>query len=175
MFLNEDISSNGVFAIDCEMVYTRLGVELARVTVIDANEDVVYDKLVKPSSEVLDYNTRYSGITKELLNPIKTTLLDVQTHLTQNLLSKDTILLGHSLDSDLLSLKLIHKKIVDTSIVFPHKRGLPYRRKLKNLMSDILKLAIQEGTSGHDAAEDACSCVKLMKWKVMEDGKLSKS
>ena len=35
---------------------------------------------------------------------------------------------GHSLESDLLQLKLIHNTVVDTSVVFPHKMGLPFKR-----------------------------------------------
>ena len=40
-------------------------------------------------------------------------------------------------------LQLCHNTVVDTSIVFPDKRGLPYKRSLRNLMSDILNKNIQ--------------------------------
>ena len=78
-------------------------------------------------------------------------------------------MLGHGLDGDLVSLKLVHNRIVDTSVVFPHKRGLPYKRALKTLMYEHLKIVIQEGGTtdvGHDSTEDAISCLKLMKWKT---------
>ena len=34
--------------------------------------------------------------------------------------------------------------MVDTSVVFPHKMGLPYKRKLQTLCVDYLKKIIQE-------------------------------
>lgn len=40
--------------------------------------------------------------------------------------------------------QLIHSSVVDTSIVFPHRLGLPYKRALRNLMADHLKRIIQD-------------------------------
>lgn len=59
--------------------------------------------------------------------------------------SADTILMGHSLESDLKALKLIHTSVVDTSLVFPHKMGLPYKRALKNLLKEYCQKIIQDG------------------------------
>lgn len=77
--------NGGVFALDCEMVshawtrldlvlpilfsfysalsrqcYTKQGLELTRVTVIDSEMKVIYDTFVKPESTVVDYNTRWA-------------------------------------------------------------------------------------------------------------------
>ena len=93
------------------------------------------------------FTLRFSGITAPLLAAVTTRLQDVQQHLL-TLFSVDTILLGHSLNSDLVALKLIHNKVVDTSIVFPHPRGLPYRRALRTLAADILRKIIQENGTG---------------------------
>jgi len=47
--------------------------------------------------------------------------------------------------------------------------GPPYKRALRNLMSEHLQKIIQEDTEGHDSKEDAASCVSLMIWKINED------
>ncbi|PSN34218.1 hypothetical protein C0J52_13128 [Blattella germanica] len=155
----------GVYALDCEMCYTTGGLELTRVTVIDRELDTVYESLVKPKNPIIDYNTRFSGITEGDLKHVVTTVLDVQAALLA-LFNEKTILIGHSLESDLMVLKLIHSAVVDTSVVFPHKMGPPKKRALKTLCWEHLNKIIQESESGHDSAEDATACMELMKWKV---------
>lgn len=34
--------------------------------------------------------------------------------------------------------------VVDTALVFPHRRGLPYKRSLKNLAREFLHRIIQD-------------------------------
>uniref|UniRef100_UPI0037E7B837 RNA exonuclease 1 homolog n=1 Tax=Semicossyphus pulcher TaxID=241346 RepID=UPI0037E7B837 len=163
----------GVFALDCEMCYTKQGLELTRVTVIDSELKVIYDTFVKPESKVVDYNTRFSGVTEEDLESATISLRDVQAVLL-SMFSAESILIGHSLESDLLALKLIHSTVVDTSIVFPHRIGLPYKRALRNLMADHLKRIIQDNVEGHDSSEDASACMELMFWKIKEDAKVKR-
>ncbi|CAI8052425.1 RNA exonuclease 1 homolog [Geodia barretti] len=86
------------------------------------------------------------------------------------LVGDDTILLGHGLESDLRSLKIIHVRVVDTAIVFPHRRGPPLKRALRNLMKDHLNKIIQDDVDGgHDSLEDARACMELMLWKTRGD------
>ncbi|XP_077105387.1 RNA exonuclease 1 homolog isoform X1 [Ranitomeya variabilis] len=136
----------GIFSVDCEMCYTTQGLELARVTVVDSSLQVVYDTFVKPDNEIIDYNTRFSGVTEENLKNITTSIRDVQA-IMLNLFSADTILIGHGLENDLVALKLIHDTVVDTSIVFPHRLGLPYKRALRSLIADYLRRIIQDEVS----------------------------
>ncbi|XP_061093910.1 RNA exonuclease 1 homolog [Conger conger] len=163
----------GVYALDCEMCYTKQGLELTRVTVINAELKVIYDTFVKPESKVVDYNTRFSGVTEDDMEGTTITLRDVQAVLL-NMFSADSILIGHSLESDLFALKLIHSTVVDTAIVFPHRLGLPYKRALRNLMADYLKRIIQDNVEGHDSSEDASACMQLMMWKIREDTKVKR-
>ncbi|XP_077331269.1 RNA exonuclease 1 homolog [Lithobates pipiens] len=160
----------GIFSVDCEMCYTTHGLELTRVTVVSHSLQVVYDTFVKPDNEIIDYNTSSSGITEESLKNITTSIRDVQA-IMLNLFSADTILIGHSLENDLIALKLIHDMVVDTSIVFPHRLGLPHKRALRYLIADYLRRIIQDNVAGHDSVEDATACMELMLWKVKEDTK----
>lgn len=166
----EDDSSKipNIVAIDCEMVETVGGVELARVSVVDENSTVLYDTYVQPSHKVLDYRTEFSGITPEVLEGVETTLVDVQYNLLTRFISQETLLIGHSLENDLKTLRLIHRfGCIDTSILYPHAKGFPYRNKLKYLSNEYLKSKIQQNQAkGHDSVEDAVCAMKLVLLKV---------
>jgi RNA exonuclease 1 len=156
-----------VYSIDCEMVTTADGMELARISVINWDGEVVYDTLVKPTNAITDYLTIYSGITAEMLKDVTTTLKDVQNHLL-DLFNNDCILVGQSLNSDLVVMKLSHPHIIDTSVIYHHTRGPPYKASLKWLTQRFLKREIQKtgGASGHDSIEDARACLDLLKLKL---------
>lgn len=133
-----------IFALDCEMCYTVVGLELTRITVVGYDEKVVFDKFVKPQNRVIDYNTRYSGITEATLSTSDVkSLPEIQAVLLAMFHSR-TILVGHSLESDLKSLKIIHNTVIDTSVLYPHKMGPPKKKALKTLCIDHLKKIIQE-------------------------------
>lgn len=79
-----------------------------------------------------DYNTRFSGITEESYKGAILSLAKIRESLN-SLINTDTILIGHALDNDLKTLRIIHHKCVDTALLFPHRAGPPYRRSLKDL------------------------------------------
>jgi RNA exonuclease 1 len=58
---------------------------------------------------IINYNTEYSGIKEADLVDVKVNLDDVHKVL-RKLINKDTIIVGHSLDSDFKTLKIIHKR-----------------------------------------------------------------
>ena len=108
----------------------------------------------------------FSGITAEALEPVTTTLADVQAHL-RTLVSPSTILLGHSLESDLRALQFSHPRCIDTALIFHHPRGRPLKPGLAWLTRKWLNRTIQDrGPGGHNPEEDARACVDLLKAKV---------
>lgn len=166
-----DPRSFAVYALDCEMCYTTKGLELTRVTIVDVDCKTVYESFVQPLNPIIDYNTRFSGITKEQMDRTSTSILQVQANIL-HLCNSKTILIGHSLESDMKALKIVHSSIIDTSVLFPHKFGLPHKRALRSLAGEYLKKIIQNDISGHDSAEDALTCMELVIWKVKEDLKV---
>ncbi len=70
---------------------------------------------------------------------------------------------------NVLLFQLVHSTIIDTSLVFPHYYGMPFRRSLKSIVQSYLNREIQTFTCGHDSYEDARACIELMLWKVRQD------
>ncbi|KIJ60064.1 hypothetical protein HYDPIDRAFT_99502 [Hydnomerulius pinastri MD-312] len=171
LLLPTDKQRSRVYAIDCEMCLTEDGKELTRVCMIDyASGIVVYDKLVKPPKPVIDYLTKWSGITEATLSTATITLPEVQAQLLPILAPKDgptSILVGHSLESDLKALRICHPLCIDTALTYHHPRGRPLKPGLAWLTNKWCHRAIQtRGEGGHDPEEDARACVDLLKLKV---------
>lgn len=163
-------SGSTIFAMDCEFCVAASGHVLTRISLVDFEGKVVFDSLVKPEQEILDYATKYSGITPEMLEEVTTTLEQVQERLVLTVSSTD-ILIGHSLESDLKVLKLKHDRVVDTLIIYEHNRGPPSKPSLRWLTETYLNRRIQQGEatgSGHSPIEDAQACLELVKLKIQE-------
>ncbi|NXA19134.1 AEN nuclease, partial [Ibidorhyncha struthersii] len=154
-------------AIDCEMVGTgpqgRLS-ELARCSVVNYEGDVIYDKYVQPELPVVDYRTRWSGITKQHMKnaiPFKAAQAEILKIL------KDKIVVGHAIHNDFQALKYFHPKdrTRDTSRipVLNQRAGLPVGASvsLKSLARHLLQKKIQVGCKGHSSVEDAQTAMEL--------------
>ncbi|XP_012146347.1 RNA exonuclease 5 isoform X2 [Megachile rotundata] len=162
----EATAKSPMFGLDCEMCRTVSGeLELTRISLVDEKLNIIYDSLVKPENSITDYLTRFSGITKEMLENVTTTLSDVQEML-RKLLPPDAILVGQSLNSDLHSLRMMHPYIIDTSIIY-NITGDRYRKtKLQTLVREFLGERIQESKAGHCSTEDSKACMKLVQLKL---------
>jgi len=161
-----------LLAIDCEMCETAVGQELARISIIDgATNAKIYDTMVMPANPITDYQTRYSGVTEAKLEGVTTKLADVQQYML-TILHPDTILLGHSLENDLKVLKLCHPRCADTSVLYHHPRGGPYKPGLKWLAQRWMAKEIQKNDGkegehgGHDPEEDAKTSLELFQLKL---------
>src|SRR5277367_6168797 len=106
-------------------------------------------------------------MTEERLLNTTTTLASIQASLVQ-IIDSHTILVGHSLECDLQALKLAHPHVIDTSVIYQHSRGPPYKPSLKWLAQKWLNRKIQQNLSGHDSAEDAKTCIDLVKLKLQK-------
>jgi hypothetical protein len=202
---NPNAATDRAVCFDCEMGYTVNGLELIRLTATAwPTGEVLLDVLVKPKGEILDLNSRYSGVwPQDLLNAEQWTGFDAPSSppstkrssgsrspepqkrklkivgspeearsILFSLISPDTLLIGHGLENDLNAVRIIHPTLIDTVLLYPHQRGLPYRHGLKMLMEQWLGRKIQVETEGdikgHDSAEDARAAGDLVRLKVME-------
>lgn len=165
--LNE-VTACTMYSLDCEMLYTTAGMEVAKVGIVGVDGLTVFESYVLPQNQILDYNTVYSGVTEKDLMNVTTTLLDVQTYILK-LLNKDSILIGHGLENDLKALRLIHETVVDTSIVFPFQHSKFHRKSLKVVAKELLNKNIQQSANGHDSIEDARTCMEIMLHKINSD------
>lgn len=153
-----------LIGLDCEMVQTKSGVALARVSLVSSSGDILYDSLVRPAEEITDYVTQFSGITEDMLKGIETTLADVQNKLLE-LLTGQSVLVGHSLENDFRVLKLLHERVIDTSLLYPHPNGWPQRQSLKHLVNVMLKRKLDR-SAGHDSVADARAALDLALLKI---------
>ncbi|KCV68872.1 hypothetical protein H696_04291 [Fonticula alba] len=176
------VREEDLIAIDCEMCMTEAGQELTRLSAVNHKLEVLVDILVKPYRPIIDYNTKFSGITEEILAPVTARLADARAALLK-VMSPTTVLVGHSLENDLSALRLLHSRVIDTSVVYHHTRGPPFKAALRWLAERHLKMTIQTGTrspdlpaptaipgglaaDGHDSVEDACATMKLVLLKA---------
>ena len=127
-----------IAALDCEMVSTATGLELGRVSLVGSDLQILLDSFVAPTNAVLDYNTRFSGLTEEALRGAPP--LEQVRELFLTMVGENTVLAGHSLDNDLRSLRVVHRRVADTSLLFPHTRGPPYKRSLRDLVAAYLQV-----------------------------------
>lgn len=138
--------------------------ELARCSVVSYNGDVLYDKYVRPEMPIVDYRTRWSGITRQHMR--KAIPFQVAQKEILKLL-KGKVVVGHALHNDFQALKYVHPRSQtrDTTYV-PNLLSQPSfhtraRVSLKDLALHLLHKKIQVGHQGHSSVEDAMTAMEL--------------
>lgn len=181
-----------VVAIDCEMVGVGSGIfegkkekernEIAQLCAIDVlTGDILINKLVLPRERVLDWRTRYSGVSYPRILAARDAgklLRGWQAARAEllNFVDSDTILMGHSLYNDLHILRLAHGRIIDTAIQTAEavNGDLQFGRHwgLKDLSKTLLGISIQISRKGHDCIEDTLATRELAIWCICNAEKL---
>ncbi|KAL3478117.1 ribonuclease H-like domain-containing protein [Aspergillus californicus] len=174
--------------LDCEMV----GVgewcldELAFLSAVDFfTGEVLIHGYVQPTQKVTQWRSRYSGVTRQAMAaavdagralPGWESARQALWHYSD----ANTVLIGHGLQSDLKVLRLVHPKIVDTSIltserVFNPDPEVSLRRlwALKALAKEFLDRNIQVGKKGHDCLEDTFATRDVAIWCLKNPALLS--
>ncbi|KAI9695749.1 MAG: RNA exonuclease 3 [Bogoriella megaspora] len=142
---------------------------------------VPYDGDLPPPADFgkLDEDKQESDAKPKRSIPPIVPSIAVARKLLMSILTPATPLIGHAIENDLNSVRLIHPTIIDTVIRFPHPRGMPYRLPLRALAKKYLGWTIQTGGSlgkdeGHDSKEDAMATGELVRvaaereWKALK-------
>lgn len=110
--------------VDCEMGTAESGEsELIRISMINYfTGAVLVDSLVWPDVPMAHFNTRFSGVTRQAMNEARRRRACLfgrhgAREAIWNHVGPETVVIGHSLNSDLTSLRWIHHRVVDTLMV----------------------------------------------------------
>ncbi|KAI5812699.1 hypothetical protein BZA77DRAFT_375024 [Pyronema omphalodes] len=156
--------------LDCELgVNKDGGYELIQVCLMDFyTGQVLMCDLVTPNKELRHLNTTYSGITSKFFSAAKDAgdiLVNWEAARTKVLsfVDSETIIIGHDLRQDLFQLRLLHSKILDTSLLFPKENGS--RSSLVSLAKTIGGMVMRDATKGnenHSVVEDCMATRQIV-------------
>lgn len=165
-----------IVAIDCEMCVTipmansalRVSNALCRVSAVDGDDmirGIISDYIVhqpEPGYRLLDTKTDIHGITPEMIAQSKISVAKAQKQLLKYI-NADTIVVGHSVHGDLASLRIDHKRVIDTAMIYQRKdaeltRSTPGLKCLTKFLLDF------EMPDGHDSTIDAQASMLAAKY-----------
>jgi len=172
-------------AIDCEMCETTTDNKaLCAISAVDEDGNRLFDALVKPPDAVIDYRHEITGYTEADFKDVTLTLDEARAQLVKLLegrrldsdgkekekKDKDVhgcILVGHSLSHDLRALRLDHRPVIDTSLLFSFKELPRATPALADLCQMVLGYEMREKGSAHEAFADASTAMKVV-GKIVE-------
>jgi hypothetical protein len=155
--------------------------ELVRICAVDfLAGEILVDTYVIPEQQVVAWRSKFSGVTKALLEEMKRQGQTVDgwqaaRELLWQHIDEDTILIGHSLHHDLKALGMIHVRVVDSAIVTREavEENCSRSRALKTLCQQFLGREIQAGAAGHDCLEDPFAAREILLWCFNHPDRLS--
>eukprot|EP00039_Didymoeca_costata_P033254 m.41553 g.41553 ORF g.41553 m.41553 type:complete len:596 (-) comp9779_c0_seq1:116-1903(-) len=167
-----------ILGLDCEMVATKTeNNSLARVTLVAlsrplqqgklAEIDVLLDRIVAfPGREVTDYRKGITGLDATSFESADCFRSYEEVHAAiLSHVSEDCVLVGHSLNNDLNSLKLTHKNVLDTAFIFDS----PLKHQfigLKEIVLHLFDSIIQPTHLPHDSKRDAAWPLEIVRQVV---------
>jgi len=141
--------------------------------------ETIINKHVQPTSRVVDWRTRVSGVTQQTMAAAiaRGEALAGWREAREELwkfVDADTVLIGHSLQNDLDVLRVIHAKVVDSAILARNAVDPGARQwGLKGLCEELLGVDVQtNGMRGHDCLEDVMATREVVLCCTREPGKL---
>jgi DNA polymerase III epsilon subunit-like protein len=172
-------------ALDCEMVCvgeSRVS-EVARISAIDyLTGEVLIDTFVQPTQPVKDWGTRWSGITEEAMNEAVAQgkalngWQEARASLFKHI-DASTVLVGQSLQHDLIALGIRHQKVVDSAILTSAAAGRKVKKRwgLKDLCNQFLDVEIRnDDNAGHDSVEDSFAAREVVLWCIEHQSELKR-
>uniref|UniRef100_M4BAH2 Exonuclease domain-containing protein n=1 Tax=Hyaloperonospora arabidopsidis (strain Emoy2) TaxID=559515 RepID=M4BAH2_HYAAE len=169
-----------VVALDCEMCVTikkgareRTSNALCRVSAVDGENilgRIVSDFIVHQPEDgfhMVDPKTDIHGITAKQIASSSITTKQAQKKMLKYI-NQDTIVVGHSVHNDLVSLRINHRRVIDTSMIFQRKCGNPSQATpgLKDLTKFLLGFDMPQG---HDSTVDAQASMMAAKFAVRHE------
>jgi len=116
----------------------KTGLALAQIIMVDHNEKVVMNSIVMPPEPIVDYLPQYSNLSEDNFKDNYLTETEFHREMSK-FLGPNVILVGHSLHCDLLKMKVIHDKVLDTARLFKHPDGAHMVLSLKRLAAEHLE------------------------------------
>lgn len=148
-------------ALDCEMGVSIYGEpELVRISMVDFfTGEILIDSLVYPRVRLQHLNTRYSGVTREMLETARKRKQcivggrDAARAQVWRYVGRGTIVVMHGGQSDMMALRWIHDQVIDTFVVEGWRRdaaaaAMEAAKKQTDADKDTAEPEKKDGTPG---------------------------
>jgi len=106
---SDDKTATKYLSIDCKVLEVEGNKSsIGKICIANQFGNIIYEKVVIPMETIVDYRTKFTGLTKDIINKQGVKFLEVQKEVEKIL--RDKIIIGHDLNEDLRVLKLSFKR-----------------------------------------------------------------